>query len=376
MFADTILGMGRESVFESAVDPEIEAISVDTVEECVGDPFEFAAGVVYEAQMDMMKINQAIMCCEYAYLKETGEEMVYEANVFTNLWAGIKKTAKKVWAKICQFFKKIFRWLDNTVTSDKQWVKKYEEKLKNMKGSSVTIDYEGYEYFAEIGGEVSPKFDKIFDPMIDGATELAKIAGDYTLDTEKDKVVGMKKVNEKAVTKKLNEIRAKVVGETWNGKDSNVDDFTEKVKKYLRGDKKTYSTISKDKLGTYLGIVRDGKITRRSLDVNYTLAKNLIDNIVKAATAAEKTINDILKRKDSTANQNASKSAHEIATGLNTLTSMCASVNSQCVNALTAQNRQCKAIVSAALGKVHDADKKKKSSNESAVDQIFEAFGL
>ena len=95
MFADTILGMGRESVFESAVDPEIEAISVDTVEECVGDPFEFAAGVVYEAQMDMMKINQAIMCCEYAYLKETGEEMVYEANVFTNLWAGIKKTAKK-----------------------------------------------------------------------------------------------------------------------------------------------------------------------------------------------------------------------------------------------------------------------------------------
>ena len=124
MFADTILGMGRESVFESAVDPEIEAISVDTVEECVGDPFEFAAGVVYEAQMDMMKINQAIMCCEYAYLKETGEEMVYEANVFTNLWAGIKKTAKKVWAKICQFFKKIFRWLDNAVTSDKQWVKK------------------------------------------------------------------------------------------------------------------------------------------------------------------------------------------------------------------------------------------------------------
>lgn len=376
MFADTILGMGRESVFESAVDPEIEAISVDTVEECVGDPFEFAAGVVYEAQMDMMKINQAIMCCEYAYLKETGEEMVYEANVFTNLWAGIKKTAKKVWAKICQFFKKIFRWLDNTVTSDKQWVKKYEEKLKNMKGSSVTIDYEGYEYFAEIGGEVSPKFDKIFDPMINGATELADIAGDYNLDTEKDKVVGMKKVNEKAVTKKLNEIRAKVVGETWNGKDSNVDDFTEKVKKYLRGDKKTYSTISKDKLGTYLGIVRDGKITRRSLDVNYTLAKNLIDSVVKAATAAEKSINDILKRKDSTANQNASKSAHEIATGLNTLTSMCASVNSQCVNALTAQNRQCKAIVSAALGKVHDADKKKKSSNESAVDQIFEAFGL
>lgn len=376
MFADTILGMGRESVFESAVDPEIEAISVDTVEECVGDPFEFAAGVVYEAQMDMMKINQAIMCCEYAYLKETGEEMVYEANVFTNLWAGIKKTAKKVWAKICQFFKKIFRWLDNTVTSDKQWVKKYEEKLKNMKGSSVTIDYEGYEYFTEIGGEVSPKFDKIFDPMINGATELSDIAGDYSLDTEKDKVVGMKKVNEKAVTKKLNEIRAKVVGETWNGKDSNVDDFTEKVKKYLRGDKKTYSTISKDKLGTYLGIVRDGKFTRRSLDVNYTLAKNLIDSVVKAATAAEKCINDILKRKDSTANQNASKSAHEVATGLNTLTSMCASVNSQCVNALTAQNRQCKAIVSAALGKVHDADKKKKSSNESAVDQIFEAFGL
>ena len=376
MFADTILGMGRESVFESAVDPEIEAISVDTVEECVGDPFEFAAGVVYEAQMDMMKINQAIMCCEYAYLKETGEEMVYEANVFTNLWAGIKKTAKKVWAKICQFFKKIFRWLDNTVTSDKQWVKKYEEKLKNMKGSSVTIGYEGYEYFTEIGGEVSPNFDKIFDPMINGANELSDIAGDCNLDTEKDKVVGMKKVNEKAVTKKLNEIRAKVVGETWNGKDSNVDDFTEKVKKYLRGDKKTYSTISKDKLATYLGIVRDGKFTRRSLDVNYTLAKNLIDSVVKATTAAEKCINDILKRKDSTANQNASKSAHEVATGLNTLTSMCASVNSQCVNALTSQNRQCKAIVSAALGKVHDADKKKKSSNESAVDQIFEAFGF
>lgn len=376
MFADTILGMGRESVFESAVDPEVEAISVDTVEECVGDPFEFAAGVVYEAQMDMMKINQAIMCCEYAYLKETGEEMVYEANVFTNLWAGIKKTAKKVWAKICQFFKKIFRWLDNAITSDKQWTKKYEEKLKNMKGSSVTIDYEGYEYFEKLGGEVSPKFGNIFSPIIDGAGEMSDLSGDFYIDTEKNKVSGMKKVNEKAVTKKLNEIRAKVVGETWNGKDSNVDDFAEKVKKYLRGNKKTYSTISKDKLGTYIGIVRDGKITRRNLDTTYNLAKNTIDSIIKAVNAGEKNINEILKRKDSSSNQNASKSAHEIATGLNNLTSMCASVNSQCVNALTAQNRQCKAIVSAALGKVHDADKKKKSSNESAVDQIFEAFGL
>ena len=376
MFADTILGMGRESVFESAVDPEIEAISVDTVEECVGDPFEFAAGVVYEAQMDMMKINQAIMCCEYAYLKETGEEMVYEANVFTNLWAGIKKTAKKVWAKICQFFKKIFRWLDNAVTSDKQWVKKYEEKLKNMKGSSVTIDYEGYEYFGKIGGETSPKFDEIFKPMIDGAQECADLDGDWEIDLDKNKVSGNKKASEKAVTKKLNEIRAKVVGETWNGKDSNVDDFAEKVKKYLRGDKKTYSTISKDKLGTYIGIVRDAKITRRGLDAAYAYAKNTIDSIVKAANAAEKNINEILKRNDTSSNKNASKSAHEIATGLNTITSMCASVNSQCVNALTAQNRQCKAIVSAALGKVQDKDKKKKSSNESTVDQIFESFGL
>lgn len=366
MFADTILGIGRTSIFESAVDSEIEAISIDTVEECAGDPFEFATGIYYEAQMDMMKVNQAIMVCEYAYLKETGEELVCEANILNNLWDSVKKTAKKVWAKICQFFKKIFRWLSNTVQTDAQWVKAQDEKIKDMSGSSVTIDLEVYDYFANIGG-LKPNFDKPFSNIIVAASK-----GGVYLFGDEDNSVKANSMSEKLSKKLLDECRGKIVDKST----VKAEDFDDEMNKYFRGDKQTKSSVSKNELKEMIDIVRDGKITKRSLDTAYSFCKNCVDSVMKAATNAEKDANELLKRKDNAANQKASKASHETVTFLNGCLALTTQVNSKLTSLLTSQNRQCKAVVSAALSKSKDSKKKSKTNESATVDSIFESFGL
>lgn len=370
MFADTILGIGRTSIFESAVDSEIEAISIDTVEECAGDPFEFATGIYYEAQMDMMKVNQAIMVCEYAYLKETGEELVCEANILKNLWDSVKKTAKKVWAKICQFFKKIFRWLSNTVQTDAQWVKAQDEKIKDMSDSSVTIDLEVYDYFANIGG-LKPDFSTPFSPIKDAANQGSTHLFGVIID---DKTfVKANSMTEKLSKKLLDECRGKIVGKSTGVK---AEDFDAEMNKYFRGDKQTKSSVSKNELKEMIDIVRDGNITKRSLDTAYALCKNCVDGVMKSATNAEKDANELLKRKDNAANQKASKASHETVTYLNGCLSLTTQVNSKLTSLLTSQNRQCKAVVSAALSKSKDSKKKSKTNESATVDSVFESFGL
>ena len=363
MFADTILGIGRTSIFESAVDSEIESITPDTVEECAGDPFEFLTAAYYESQLDMVTINQAIMVCEYAYLKENGQEMVYEANVVTKMFSTVGEKIKEAWKKICQFFKSIYDWLDGVIRNDKKFVEKYESKIADIK--SVDIGkINGYTYttsgssVSDDGSSVSDAAKKMLENLKSNALEQNTVLGANDVNTEE----------------LLNSIRGNLVGEA----SVSASDIGDKLTKYFRGKDLSSSTFSGSELKAMLKVISDTKTTKANLKVIYTDCKSTIDALLKTAKQSEKAA---AKTSENGKDDVTAKGWHVVATILNSLTGLTTMVNNKACKALTAHNRQCRAIITKAVSKSAEAKKdseKKTSTGESAsmIDSVFESFGL
>lgn len=357
MFADTILGMGRTSIFESAIDNEIEAITPDTVEECAGDPFEFLTGAYYESELNMMHINQAVMVCEYTYLKENGTEMVYEANVVSNMFSKIGSKIKEAWKKICAFFKSIFNWLDGVIKNDKKFVDKYKDKISEI--SSVNIgEFKGYSYgtFTEISTTSSLVGNKGKNAL----NHLSEQAKDV------DKCTGETKVEDY-----LNDLRAKTVEKKDGVTASN---FGEELAKFFRGAEVTQSTFDNSDLKKMLSVISTTKVTKADLDICYKSAKGTINTLLSVAKSQEKAANVKAEKKDS----EDAKAWHVRATILNSMVGMCTMINNKACKAITAHNRQCRAIITKAVAKAGKSDNKdgKKATSESAsfVESVFDSF--
>lgn len=366
MFADTILGMGRTSVLESAVDPEIEEITPDTVEECAGDPFEFLTGAYYESEMNMTHINQAVMVCEYTYLKETGNEMIFEANVVTNMFKNIGEGIKRAWKKICEFFKSIFSWLDDKIRNDQAFVTKYESTIKLI--NSVEIgDFSGYTF--------NPK-NKTKMSMEDGISAVA--AGQFKILETSASSLGGGRSGASAdtnVEEKMNAIRGSLVGES----SVSASELNDKLATCYRGEKLSQSTFSGKELKDMLAVISSTKVTKDALNVVYSSCKRYIDSLLKSAKECEKKV----KKAENPGTGDSAKDWHTRATILNSLTSLSTIVNNKACKALTAHNRQCRAILAKAVSVYNKKDAERKANKakktptpESAsfVDSVFESF--
>lgn len=353
MFADTILGMGRTSIFESAIDDEIASISIDTVDECAGDPFEFLTAAYYESDMNMMKINQAIMVCEYAYLKENGSEMVYESNVVTSMFHNIGEGIKKAWRKICEFFKSIFSWLENAIRSDKKFVEKYEKKIKDIKGTVDIGKFKGYSYnkTTKLGGDnanIATNAKAMFtniETAAKNAKELKVDGSAITADTKTEDF--------------LDELRGKLVNESKCEK----SDFAKKVSELFRGEEVTTTKYSSSDLTPMLEVVKTAKKTKADLKAVYTETKGTVDTLLKTVKALEKksAIDEDKKRKES----DTAKAYHVAGTIINSCTNMLTMINNKAGKALTAHNRQCKAVITKAVNK-YNADNKKDDDDDDS----------
>lgn len=90
------------------------------------DPFDFMTRTYYESQFVEKQIEMSTMLEEYAYLKETGCELVTESNKFTDtvkkIFTAIKDAIVKAAKAVAAFFKKIF-------TRNKERDKKAEEEI-------------------------------------------------------------------------------------------------------------------------------------------------------------------------------------------------------------------------------------------------------
>ena len=131
---DDVLGLGRTAAFNEAVEPELENDDFDSIEsldESV-DSMDFMMEAMFNNEMNMEKIDRAIMCEEYTYLRENGAEMVYEAGKIESIINRAKETVLRLWDQIQKFLK---TQADKIVTKmDTAFLKKYEDKAKGKQG--------------------------------------------------------------------------------------------------------------------------------------------------------------------------------------------------------------------------------------------------
>ena len=131
---DDVLGLGRTAVIDEAVEPELENENFDSIESLDEDvdSMDFMMDAIFANEMNMERIDRAIMCEEYTYLRENGEEMVYEAGKIESIINSAKKTVLRLWDQIKKFLK---TQADKIVTKmDDAFLKKYEDKAKGKSG--------------------------------------------------------------------------------------------------------------------------------------------------------------------------------------------------------------------------------------------------
>ena len=137
---DDVLGMGRtSSITEGALEPEVEAITMESVTDIPDymDPMEFMTQVACEQEMNMQRLDMAILGEEYMYLRENGEEITNEAASIQGVVEKFKKGIDWLWGKIQSFFKTVMKKIDDALKLDDRFLSAYEEKAKKAK--SVTI---------------------------------------------------------------------------------------------------------------------------------------------------------------------------------------------------------------------------------------------
>ena len=127
---DDVLGMGRTSIFEGAYEPEVEEITMESVNDLPSymDPIEFMTQVACEQELNMQKLDMAIMAEEYVYLRENGTEMVYEATSVQSIIDKCRKSVDWLWDKITKFFKEVQKKFDQALKLDERFLSTYRSK--------------------------------------------------------------------------------------------------------------------------------------------------------------------------------------------------------------------------------------------------------
>lgn len=183
---DDVMGIGRSSVLENVnedtFEPEIEATSLEEAADIEGDVMDFALQMAYENEMNMMKLDAAIVAEEYIYLRENGQEMVAEAGKLDSIINKAKSMVQSAWNKIQSFFKEVMKKIDESLKLDDRFLKKYEEKAKGksakVKGTIALADpdamyNEAKSIYEEIKGYAKYIYDQVDDkkPLSDADVE-------------------------------------------------------------------------------------------------------------------------------------------------------------------------------------------------------------
>ena len=341
---DNILGMGRYGYVNESVEPELADCDldyVDALDESV-DPMDFILSAIYENQMNMVNIDMAIMCEEFAYLRENGEEMIYEANKLTTILDKCKSTIMSIWNKIQSFLKTAQEKLISK--KDEAFLRKYEDDAKGNNG--VINGYKNLfdtEYYV---GEANDAFD-----------ELSEIADTITRYSTGDYILGK--------DKKADDF-FKFIDDAINGKEGTKAGIKNMFKE-INDNKKTRIVVSaEDAIKTFNEITEN----KNKIKTAYNESKDNINKQLKAV----KTLENSLK-KFKVIPTEASSHVHRCVRAINKVGSALAMVNRSYIRALSIAKSQAKAaIVSAATaGKVRqsyrqDEDEKKTASSRKDRD--------
>lgn len=192
---DDVLGMGRtSSVMEGALEPEVEAITMESVADIPDymDPMEFMTQVACEQELNMQRLDMAILGEEYMYLRENGTEMVNEAVTIQGVIDKFKKGIDWLWGKITSFFKEVQKKFDEALKLDQRFLDKYKKKASEYTGEPIH-----YKARWNVGAltfeELKEKATKLYGNLEKAASQtfanIEKIGKDSTFDAEMDKAM-------------------------------------------------------------------------------------------------------------------------------------------------------------------------------------------
>lgn len=127
-----IMGLGRSAYVESTdtLEPEIADMRLEDAEELEEgtDLMDFMNQVAFECDMNMKDLEMAVIADEYNYLRENGEEMIYEDSRMQSFINKFKEITKKIWAQIQKFYKAAMKKVDEFLHNDKKFIDKYKKK--------------------------------------------------------------------------------------------------------------------------------------------------------------------------------------------------------------------------------------------------------
>lgn len=242
---DDVLGFGRSSVMESMTggfEPEVEETTLESVsalDESV-DPMDFILQVAYENEMNMKNLDMAIIAEEYMFLRESGQEMVYEGSAITSIIDKFKAGVKWLWENIQKFFKSVMKKIDDALKLDQRFLDKYKKKAAGktamIAGNKALMDTDSVKTQAELlMNKIADKSREVFD-------ELEKNDNAISYDTIDDIMKDLG-IGENYFSNAIKGVAPKKEQQKFSADDA-ITQF-EKSKKVKDGIKKIYSDNKK-----------------------------------------------------------------------------------------------------------------------------------
>lgn len=323
---DDVLGFGRTSVAESmevdTLEPEIAGMSLEEAADIDEDPMDFMLRVAYENEMNMMNLDAAIVAEEYMYLRENGQEMVYEEGKIKSVINRFKEWVKKLWGKIQSFFKAVFDKIESLVRNDKKFLEKYK---KDAAGKTSGKMRGNIAYLKDHKANVSNAIELI--AKIKTEVEDLKASN-----TSKDKDIIFTKLK---------------IG------DGSAKDILKAINTDLANSNTDLDNLSADEA---IKILEMAQTDKSSLKKAYDYNKAVVNGMIKQAKTMEKDA----KREE---NSEKASAIHSNIAIMNKLGSIMTAVDRIAVKTINTSRTMAKAVILSAIRKSNGA---KESKNESA----------
>lgn len=138
MFTDYILESGitpNMTIISEETQREVDNIEVADFSESSLSPIELAERSIYEFVQENMKTMNVIAAAEMKYIRENGEEPIWEASDHESFGKRISEAVSKLIAKVTGFFHKIMNKIDETIHGVYKKINMKQQNLVNaLKG--------------------------------------------------------------------------------------------------------------------------------------------------------------------------------------------------------------------------------------------------
>lgn len=244
---DDVLGMGRTSVIEGAYEPEVEEITLESAGEIPSymDPIEFMTQVACEQEMNMQRLDMAILAEEYMYLRENGAEMVYEAASIQGVIDKCKKGIDWLWSQITKFFKTVQKKLDEALKLDTRFLSGYKSKaLKCTRMVPIRTWLDVLD--TDVIAKTAPESYKLFTIAAALAYDnIGHAKEDEDLVAEYHKSLGGEDVTVKEICTKMLKVAKHGPDENSDAKTPTKEYKASELVKWFEGSKKSKQTVKK-----------------------------------------------------------------------------------------------------------------------------------